>query len=91
MTAPELLRVQAPIKARKQKLLNNQPMLRMLRLIGGGMGSIIMVSLGLPRIRMVLISRSGLMSLMTARIALVVMGRLVRLRKPQRPGVLSRI
>ena len=50
-----------------------------------------MVSLGLPRIRMVLISRSGLMSLMTARTVLVVMGRLVRLRKPQRPGVLSRI
>ena len=50
-----------------------------------------MVSLGLPRIRMVLISRSGLMSLTTARTALVVMGRLVRLRKPQRPGALSRI
>ena len=50
-----------------------------------------MVSLGLPRIRMVLISRSGLMSLTTARTALVVMVRLVRLRKPQRPGVLSRI
>ena len=91
MTAPGLLRVQALIKTRKQKLLNNQPMLKILRLIGGGIGSIIMVSLGLPRIRMVLISRLGLMSLTTARIALVVMVRLARLRKPQRPGVLSRI
>ena len=50
-----------------------------------------MVSLGSLKIKVVLISRLGLMSLTTARTALVVMGRLVRLRKPQRPGVLSRI
>lgn len=61
------------------------------RLIGGGMGSIIMVSLGLRKVRTVTSSRSGLMSLTTARTASVVMVRLARLKKPQRPGVLSRI
>ena len=46
---------------------------------------------GLRKVRTVTSSRSGLMSLTTARTASVVMVRLARLKKPQRPGVLSRI
>ena len=48
--------------------------LRMLRLIGGGMGSIIMGILGSLKIKVVLISRLDLMLQMMVRTVLVGMG-----------------